>query len=183
MSINPYDSPTSYTTTPAATDQHERPIGMLPHVPVLASFMIFQGGISVLFGVMMAGFSLLMPALIMQADGGDPPPGMDPESFGIMMFAVYFGMSVVVGLPGLIVLWAGIQLLKFKGRVLSMVALGLGLVSGLICYCLPSGIALLIYGLIVLNNEQVRTAFDLRSDGNTWRQVMRYFYGQTQTAK
>jgi len=181
MSENPYDSPAVFSDQPAdLTPGSERPVGMLAHVPVLAAFMIFQGALCVLGGFSCVLLAIFAAMMVMGEGGPEAPPDMDRETFSALMFAVYAGLGAVVGLPGLVTLWSGIQLLRFKGRVLGMLATFVGLISGLFCYCLPTGMALMIYGLIVLSNAEVRVAFEMRSEGRSFRQIMSYFYGPIQ---
>jgi len=181
MSENPYQSPPQYVKSGAggSVPDFERPLGMVAHIPVLATFILCQGGLCVLLGLGCVVMAAIMGSMMVVAPPppGGAPDGMTPESMGVMMFSIYAGVGAVVGLPGLFMVWSGVQLLRFKGRVLAIISMCVGLVSGLLCYCLPTGIVLLIYGIIVLMNEEVRVAFELRAEGNTFRQVMQHFYG------
>ena len=77
--------------------------------------------------------------------------------------AVMVGAFSVIGLvhmvPGVLQVWAGVQLRAFRARGLALAGLGGGLVTVLGCYCSPTSIAMLVWGLIVLMHEDVRARF------------------------
>ena len=92
-----------------------------------------------------------------------------------MMLAVYGSMGLVSLVIGVLGIWAGIRMLKFRGRTLGIVALSSGLLSIAGCYCLPTAIGLFVYGLIVLLNEPVKRAFVMGEQGRTAAEIQNHF--------
>jgi len=98
-----------------------------------------------------------------------------PVGFAWMMLAFYASMRLVLLVIGVLGIWAGIRMLKFPGRKFGIVALSSGLLSIASCYCLPTGIGLFIYGLIVLLNEPVKRAFVMGEQGLTAAEIQNQF--------
>jgi hypothetical protein len=61
----------------------------------------------------------------------------------------------------------------YIGRVLGVVSLVIGLASTLTCVCLPTSVALCVYGFVVYMNQDVRRAFALRARGAPLEQIDR----------
>lgn len=76
---------------------------------------------------------------------------------------ILFPIYSLIGLPvlavGILNIVAGIRCLRLRGRNLALVALFSNVVPVFTCYCLPTSIALMIYGLIVLFHSDVAYAF------------------------
>ena len=60
---------------------------------------------------------------------------------------------------------AGVRCLRYRSRTFAIVALSSGVLTILTGYCLPTGLALLIWGLVVLMNESTVRAFTLGDQG------------------
>jgi len=116
-------------------------------------------------GAMLVAMAVFVPyAIQMQKAGGNggPPP---PAGMEMMLTAGYGGIGAGLLISGLVRIVAGIQNFRFRGRVLGIVSFCLGLVSMLGCYCAPTSIALLVYGLMVYLNPAVVAAFDMGAQG------------------
>ena len=98
-----------------------------------------------------------------------------PAGFELIMLAMYGSMGLISLVIGVLGIWAGIRMLKFRGRTLGIVALSSGLLSIAGCYCLPTAIGLFIYGLIVLLNEPVKSAFAMGEQGRTASEIQNQF--------
>ena len=70
---------------------------------------------------------------------------------------------------------AGLRNWRFRGRILGIVALAAGMVTVLTCYCLPTAMALGIYGLIVYLNGEVSDAFRMAEAGQSADQIFATF--------
>ena len=103
------------------------------------------------------------------------PAAPMPAGFELIMLAMYGSMGLISLVIGVLGIWAGIRMLKFRGRTLGIVALSSGLLSIAGCYCLPTAIGLFIYGLIVLLNEPVKRAFAMGEQGRTASEIQNKF--------
>ena len=103
------------------------------------------------------------------------PPAPMPAGFEWMLLAIYGSMGLISLVIGVLGIWAGIRMLKFRGRILGIVALSSGLLSIAGCYCLPTAIGLFVYGLIVLLNEPVKRAFAMGEQGRTAAEIKNHF--------
>ena len=132
--------------------------GKVLQVTTLAILMIVQGALEAIIG-----FTLLVmgPAML------STKPTMsrsDQEAVGIVS-AVCIILGVLILLTAGLKIVAGIKNLKYRGRALGMAALISSIVSMLTGYCAPTAIALLIYGLIIYLNDDVRRAFEMGEQG------------------
>lgn len=146
---------------PFAAPVHGR--GLVGHVMPVAILMIIQGGLEIFMGIVYLGISLFVPAMIRELPAGQGMP--PPESLQSILFIVYGLMGGGGIVAGLLHVTAGIFGLRFRRRVLGVVALIVGLASLSTVYCAPTTIALAIYGLITYCNSAVVAAFALGDAG------------------
>jgi hypothetical protein len=135
---------------------------MASHVRVVAILMIVQGGLECLAGLLYAAMGPLMWTMMksaMQQQPSTGPHGPSPEQFATYMGVFYVLAGLFTLAVGTFRIVAGAFNLKFKGRMLGIVSLVVGLGSVVTCYCLPTSVALLAYGLIVYLNDEVQQAF------------------------
>ena len=76
----------------------------------------------------------------------------------------------MIGVGGLNIA-AGIKNLKYRSRTLGIAALCLGIVPVFTCYCAPTAIGILIYGLIIYLNRDVSRAFEMGEQGISPEQI------------
>jgi hypothetical protein len=76
---------------------------------------------------------------------------------------------------GILGVWGGIRMMKFRGYKLGIIALSGGLLTIFGCYCAPTAIALFIYGLIVMLNPQVKQAFEMGEQGRSPADIQNHF--------
>ena len=128
--------------------------GLINQVPIVAILLIVQGVLELLFCVVCFGFS----ALVFFAPQKEFE-GM--RGLGVLMAAV----STPALISALLRITAGIFNIRYRRRVLGIVALAVGLSTMLTGYCAPTSIALAVYGLIVYVNEPVMMAFRMGDSG------------------
>jgi hypothetical protein len=58
---------------------------------------------------------------------------------------------------------------------MGLVSIIVGLASMFTCYCAPTAIALLVYGLMIYLNNAVRTAFQMGQQGQSAEQILAAF--------
>ncbi len=122
-------------------------------VPVLSIVTIVHGVLVTLLGavyLMLAVLLAFAPSETRHA--GDPPPEF------MFVFMTCFGLLQL--LPGVLQIVAGVRLHRARGRAFAMIALASGMVTMLGCYCFATSVLLAVWGLIVLNDAEVRAQFD-----------------------
>ena len=146
---------------------------MAKNVPVVAILMIVQGVLEMLMGLL---YVLIGPMLFGFLSLAGPPPsssagGPTPaETMGIMS-AVYIAMGLPALIAGVLKVVAAIKNLKYRGRTLGIVALASGAVTVVTCYCMPTAIALMVFGLIVYLNEESVRAFAMGEEGRSPEEI------------
>jgi hypothetical protein len=135
-------------------------------VLVVSILMIVQGALELILGSILLLAAFIVPTVIDAAERrGGVGFGPFPRELTTFLTVVY----IVIGLAGLIAavlhLIAGIQGLRFRGRVFGITALIAGGISMATIYCAPTTIGLMIWGLIVYFNADVRKAFDFAAQG------------------
>ena len=148
--------------------------GLTGHVLALGILMIVQGVLELLMGCALVGYALFMPEVFRQMQNQPGAPDMPPEMLQIMPLAMGI-IAVFMFLVGLATTIAGIQVMRFRWRMFGILSLIAGLGSLVSCYCLPTALALAVYGLIVLVNEPVRLAFGFGSEGYPAKQIRNAF--------
>lgn len=168
---NPYQSP---SFDPKQFQDYPSPFpppqntgfGWVQQVRVVAILNCVQGGLECLMGTFLAGMAVFFTIMIQTErnkpgfGNGTAPPGME-----WIMGGVYGVIGAVVLIAGILRIYAGLQNFRYRKRVLGIVSLVCGLASMIGCYCAPTSIALLIYGLIVYLNPAVQAAFEMGDKG------------------
>lgn len=130
---------------------------LVRQVPALAIAMIVNGALTTAMGLyyMLFGGFFVHDLVRAQQTASAEDDGI---LSGIIFGAV--GLIAFVHLvPGVLQAWAGWRLRTFRSRGLGLAALGCGLIATLGCYCAPTSIGLLVWGVIVLMNEDVVARF------------------------
>lgn len=122
-------------------------------VTILGALTLTNGIFIGLFGGMYVAIGGLFPFLPEPRDGSEPPPPL-------FMFAFMGCFGLVHLVPGLLQIIAGVRIMRFRGRNFALVAVISGVATMLGCYCAPTSILLLVFGVIVLSDEAVRARFD-----------------------
>lgn len=134
---------------------------MANQVPVVGILMIVNGAIVSLMGLI---YTAMGPAMFALMSIGPRPPNQPAANTADTTFmAVMSGFYVVVGLLvlvcGMLNIVAGVRCLNYRGRTLALVALFSNLAPMFTCYCMPTSLGLMIYGLIVMFQSDVAYAF------------------------
>jgi hypothetical protein len=173
---NPYQSP-----NPFRDDVYERrpavppgmyDAGLVHHIRIVAILMCVQG----VFELLGAGFTLLMGIVMAMMMSGSTEMSQAPGAPTPFLFLGIYGvMGLALLVTGGLHLFAGIRNYQLQGRTLGIVALAAGMLDLAFCYCLPTSIGLLVYGLIVYLNPQVTAAFSMRESGAPAADVLMTF--------
>lgn len=180
MSSNePFESgihnPYSFQDTPRIDLPPDMQRGLVHHVMALGILTIVQGSLVSLLGAGGCAMAVIFP-LILKAEGGMArQPGNQPGPPEWILPLIYGSFGVVYLTIGVLGIWAGIRIMKFRGRTTGIVALSCGLITIVGCYCLPTAIGLFIYGLIVLLNAPVKRAFEMGEQGYTTSEIHNHF--------
>jgi hypothetical protein len=145
---------------------------MVGQVHVVSILMIVNGALVSLMGVVLAAVGPTMFAMIaLDKRGG----GLRPQDEGILAFlsAFYVALGLMVLAAGVINIVAGARSVKFRGRGLALTALFFNLVPMPTCYCLPTCLGIMIWGLIVFFQADVARAFELGERGVPAEEIRR----------
>jgi hypothetical protein len=127
------------------------------HIPLVGILLMVQGGLECAVG------SIYVLILIDIVTGGNVDSELSPVIGSIIA-------ALMMGVGGFRI-FAGAMNYQFRGRVLGIVALTAGMATLITLFCLPTAIALAIFGLIVFVNKDSAPVFALRSQGYTREQV------------
>ena len=169
---NPYQSP-DFAEKPPSFGGNELSAAILTQQRVVAILMIVQGTLSTLMGIFLVVMAGVIPMMLEMDrrnngfNGGGPPPELR-----WIMTAAYGGMGLCALIPGGLQIYAGIQGIKLRKHTLGIVALGAGALTLMTCYCFPTSLALLIYGLIIYLHDTSRRAFQLAQEGHSYDAIM-----------
>jgi hypothetical protein len=163
---NPYQSPPDLVSQAAPSSGG----GMSRQIPVVAILLMVQGGLEMLMGGMLAltGGTFAVLAAQQRQQG----PGVPPQAFGWLMVAVYAIMGCAAFCAAAIKLFAGWRNYSFRGRTWGIAALASSVISLVTCYCFPTALALMVYGLIVYLSADAAWAFSMGDQGLTREQVL-----------
>src|SRR5262249_53878443 len=127
-------------------------------------------------GCFTTGMGVVLPAMV-RFDKAKNPGGAGPNEETMLWFLslVYLGIGLPVLTSGILRLVAGWKNYRFKGRTLGMVSIIVGLGSLFSCYCAPTAVGLLVYGLIIFVNPAVKAAFEMARQGRSPEQILAAF--------
>ena len=148
--------------------------GYVSQVRVVAILNCVQGGLEIAIGLMLVAVAIIIPVM-MGMEELDPNGQLPPEEMRWFVGGLYGVMGGVPLIAGLLRLYAGIQNFRFRGRTLGLVSFFVGLASMMACYCAPTSIGIMVYGLIVYLNPAVKQAFDMGQQGMTGDQILASF--------
>jgi hypothetical protein len=135
---------------------------MVKQVPIVAGLLIAQGVGECLMGLFYVVMGPLMKTMMGRGAYREisSAPGMPPgfENYMLIFYVVAGLLTVTAGVLGIV---AGIKGLKYRGRMLGLVGLISGVTTFLSCYCFPTALILLVYGLVVYLNSDVVRAFEM----------------------
>lgn len=160
-SENPFQPPPELPSDrPGAAQPYPNESSKIRQVRVIAILMMVQGGLVVLLGCFLFVLALIFPALIAGKLGPPQQPGgSSPEMASWILVITYGGLGLAHLIVGGLNIYAGYRNYRYRSKVLGIVALSSGLLTVIFCYCFPTALALMIYGLIIYLDGGVSQAF------------------------
>ncbi|HEX4128792.1 MAG TPA: hypothetical protein VHZ24_02030 [Pirellulales bacterium] len=172
MSNNPYESPIS--GNPQFEDgsgSGAEPRGWAKHIRIVAGLMIAQGALLFVVGAVSLFFftrmfndeKFLEQLRIQQERQGNQAAPITPETMQRWMVRSYRaigGLTMAVALFNVVAGWRNFF---YRGRVMGVFALVSSLAAMFTCYCFPTAVILLVYGLLVYLSADGQAAFASRS--------------------
>ena len=179
---NPYQSPAfdpkQFQDQPVYATAAASDYGWVNQVRIFAILNAVQGILEIPMGCLTTGMGAALPAMIRMGNankpGGEPLNASDETMLWVLSL-VYLGIGLPVLTSGILRLIAGWQNYRFKGRTLGMVSIILGLGTMFSCYCAPTAVGLLVYGLIIFVNPAVKAAFEMARQGRSPEQILAAF--------
>jgi hypothetical protein len=146
---------------------------ILSQIRVVAILLIVHGVLLLVMGVFLVVLAVAMPQMLIAQQQKMPqqPGAPDLSQMKTILTATYGIMGLAGLIPGVIQIIAGIRNLRLRGRTFGLVAIISGAISLGTCYCAPTAIGLLIYGLIIYLHDTAKQAFELGEQGKTWREI------------
>lgn len=180
---NPYQSPQYEPQQPAPSPGGYSgkvvPSQLVHQVRVVAVLNGVQGGLEIAMGLIYVVMAVVMCVVISMDEGfpnrNPPPGGPDPETLGWIILAFYGGMGAGGVIAGIVRLCVTFKNYNYRSRTFGIVSLGVGMLSMTTCYCIPTAIGMLIYGLIVYLNPSVMQAFEMVEEGESVEKVLYEF--------
>jgi hypothetical protein len=119
----------------------------MKHVRAVALLLIIQG-------VAEIGMALfLLPAV-----GMSPFDGSTEEKADVFFYYM-ITVSIVLATCGILKIAAGVRNRRLRSRALGYVALVSALPTVLACWCAPTGLTIMVYGLVAYSRPEAREAF------------------------
>lgn len=168
---NPYQSPVeSGLSGPAPIAAGIRQPGLVRHVRVVATLVLIQGILELLAGL----FLVFATCGILMMPRHWPDDSPQPDGFW-MVSIIYGALALIVLTAACLHITAGWQNRRFRGRTLGIIAMVGGMATLFTCYCLPTAVAVGVYGLIVLLNHEVTEAFYMGEAGHSPQDILAAF--------
>lgn len=145
---------------------------MVGQVQVVSILMIVQGALTLIMGFVYVGMGLISVAGVANAP---PAQRSEDETIGMIVMALIAILGVGMMIVAALNIFGGIRAMSFRGRTLAIVALFSNLLGVFTCYCTPTSLGVMIYGLIVLFNGEVARAFELGSQGESKQSIIERF--------
>jgi len=168
---NPYSAPYPGQYLPPPGSGY----GWVQQIRVVAILNCVQGGLECLLGTMLVGMGIFLPIMIGMDNNNRAFRNNGQAGSEWVLLAIYGGFGAVVLAAGILRFYAGWQNFKFRKRVVGIVSFCCGLVSMLGCYCAPTAIGMLVYGLIVYLNPAVQAAFVMGEQGLSPDEILNSF--------
>ena len=162
-----YNQPSGYGQQPPGQRS-----GLVRQVPTLGILMMVHGGLVAALGLFLAVVGAIS-GTVGTASLQYGASSLDPAIAGVL----YLVWGVVIALIGGLNIFAGMKIKNYRSKTLGMIALGAAVLTALTCWCAPTAIGLLIFGLIVLLNEDVKRAFEMGEQGYSPQDIQRSYYG------
>jgi len=179
---NPYQSPAfdpkQFQDQPVYVTAAASDYSWVNQVRIFAILNAVQGMLEIPMGCMTTGMGAALPTMIRMGKAknpGGPPLDSNDETMLWVLSLVYLGIGLPVLTSGILRIIAGWQNYRFKGRMIGMVSIIVGLGTMFSCYCAPTAVGLLVYGLIIFVNPAVKAAFEMARQGRSPEQILAAF--------
>ena len=149
--------------------------GMVSQVRIVSILNAVQGFLEIPMGLFTMSMSLLFPTMMRLDPNFKNQKDAPPEFLIWIMAAVYIAMGAPVFIGGVVRIVAAYQNYQYKARTLGFVSFILGMSSVLSCYCAPTAIGVLVYGLIIYLNPAVTAAFQMSRQGKSGNEILASF--------
>lgn len=125
-------------------------------VPALGIVMMIHGAMILSLGI----FLVVYGAFFAAAAYDTPNPLAGPaEVIAQLVVSSMVGIGLLQFLPGVLQIVAGWRARTYHSRGFAIAALVAGLLAMITCYCAPTSIAMLVWGLVVLLGKDVAARF------------------------
>jgi hypothetical protein len=159
--LNPYGSPSFAEPTAVSISGEKLSPAVLVQQKIVAVLLIIHGFLGIVVGIIYAISAMFMSVIIARGGGWGPDP-VDAKT----RVTITSGVMAACGLiPGVLQLVAGFMNLWLKGYTTGLIAIGSSLAMVVACYCAPSALILLVYGLVIYLLPTTRRAFALAQQG------------------
>ena len=180
MSENPFESPQPDEAKSSETFDYQHDGSgrtFVRQVSVVASLMIVQGALMVLFALFCAGYALFVDNIetLLPAQEQAEFRKALPEGQRVILTSMFGLIGGASGILSILFITAGCMNLGLHYRGFGIATLLMGLGTMLTCYCAITGVPLTIYGLIIYFNPAVGEAFRMRKSGMTKQEVLATF--------
>jgi len=129
-------------------------------VPLFGIALMVHGGLVLGLGLLVTAYGGFLLEAFASMDAPQPTPD-DPGAAMLPDFLV--GSMAAVGLANTLVgalqLWAGWRIRVYRSRGLGLAALCSGLITVVGCYCAPTSLGMLVWGLVILLSGDVADRF------------------------
>ena len=149
---------------------------MVSQVPIVSIFMIVNGSLAAVWGIILAVFGPAIVSLLGAEGKGAFLPTKDKALLGLIL-AYYITAGILALIAGVLNIVAGARSLRFRGRNLALTALFCNLPPLFTCYSAPTSLGVMIYGLIVFFNGDVAEAFRMAEQGMPVEEIRYRFSG------
>ena len=149
--------------------------GYVAQVRVVAILNCVQGALEIPLGLILTAVAVFVPYAIEMEEQAGRGGGGPPEEMKWIIGGAYGTIGAALLLSGMLRIVAGIQNYRFRWRTLGMVSYFTGLASMIACYCAPTSIGIMVYGLIVYLNPAVKAAFEMGKQGMSGDQILASF--------
>src|SRR5579859_2851510 len=134
--------------------------------------MMIQGAMTLMMGLFLA---VAGPALFTMIRLDSGPKNPQDEKVATVVSIIYLLLGLAVIFSAILTIIAGIRGLKFRGRTLAIVALFSNIIPLFTCYCAPTSLGVMIYGLIVMFNADVARAYQMADEGKSPQEIQQAF--------
>jgi hypothetical protein len=144
---------------------------MVGQVQVVSILMIVQGALAMVMGFFYVAGGLINVAGVANSRGGRS----EDETIAMIVMSILVLLGFGMLLVGALNIFGAIRAMSFRSRTFAIFALFSNILGVFTCYCTPTSLGVMIYGLIVMFNREVAQAFELASQGESKQSILERF--------